>query len=93
MIVERGTDLLDAGVQTVLEVDEGFLAPNLLPELLPSDQLAGARGEQDEDLRGLGRQIDLHPGFPEFAALGVQVEDPKAQQRRFRTSSHDRCSP
>src|SRR5207244_1475392 len=93
MIVERGTDLLDAGVQAVLEVNEGFLAPNLLPELLPSDQLAGARGEQDEDFGGLGRQVDLPPGFPEFAALGVQLEEPKAQQRRFRTPSDHRCSP
>ena len=71
MIVQGGTDLLDAGVQPVLEVNEGFLAPNLLPELLSSNQLAGARGEQDEDFGGLGRQVDLHPGFPEFATLRV----------------------
>src|SRR5439155_18557158 len=75
MIVERGTDLLDAGVQAVLEVNEGFLAPNLLPELLPSDQLAGAPGEQDEDFGGLGGEVDIHPSFPEFATLGVYVED------------------
>ena len=81
MIVERRTDLLDAGVQTVLKVNEGFLAPNLLPELLASDQLAGPPGEQDEDFGGLGRQVNLHPGFPEFATLGVYVEDTKAQQR------------
>ena len=71
MIVQRGTDLLDAGVQPVLEVNERFLAPNQLSELLSSDQLAGARSEQDEDFGGLGRQVDLHPAFPEFATLGV----------------------
>ena len=65
----------------MLEVNEGFLAPNLLPQLLPSDQLAGACREQDEDLRGLGREFDLHPALPEFATLGVQVEDAKAQKR------------
>jgi hypothetical protein len=55
--------MLDAGVQTVLEVDERIGAPDLLSELLPSDQLAGASDEQGEDFRGLRPQLDLRPAF------------------------------
>ena len=55
----------------MLEVNERFLAPDLLSEFFPSDQLPGTGGEQDQDSRGLGRKFDVHPAFPQFPALDV----------------------
>src|SRR2546422_5364693 len=61
----------------MLEVNEGVLAPNLLPELFPSDQLAGPSGEQDEDFGGLGGRLISTPAFRSSPLVGFSSKTPK----------------
>jgi len=54
----RVSDLLDAVVHPLLEVDVSFFPPELLLDFLAGHDLPGTAGQQGEQTKGLGRQLD-----------------------------------
>src|SRR5208283_324826 len=80
VVVQRGPNLLDALVQTVVEVNVGLLAPNLLLNIFPGNKLARTARQEGEDLKGLGRQLKRKTVFAQLFAVEIQLEHPEAKK-------------
>src|SRR5262249_55014116 len=80
---ERGSDQLDAVVETLLEVDERVVLPNLGADLVASDQTTRVAREQREDAGGLGRQLDGLARAAQLARREIELKRLESQQRAF----------
>jgi hypothetical protein len=69
----------DAKIQTQIEVYESLIAPDLLVNLVPGNDLPALLCEQAEHLEGLRRQFYRIAILPQFAVLQVDFEGTKAQ--------------
>jgi hypothetical protein len=58
----------------VLEVHEGVRRPELQPQLVAGDQLAGMRQQGGQQLQGLALHVDLLAGPPQLAGAEIQLE-------------------
>ena len=71
-------DLVDRGIQAVIEVDEGIFRPEFLAEFFTSD-CAGALQEQKKQLKGLVLQAHSGTTLAEFLCAGVDLKDAEAR--------------
>jgi len=78
-IPQNFAELVDDGIQAVVEVDESIPGPKLLSELFAADDLAGVLQKNHQNLERLVLQAELHPGFSHFAAGRVSLEYAKAE--------------
>ena len=53
IVAELVAELTDGGIDAVFGIDEDFARPEPIGDLVTSDELPFARGEQDEQLHGL----------------------------------------
>ena len=79
MISERGTELLDAVIHTLLEVYENVRSPKFPVYLLPRDELARAGNEQLQEFERLGFQPDGTLRFAQLEGGRIEVEDTESK--------------
>jgi hypothetical protein len=77
---EGVAELVDGGVQAMLEIDEGVFGPEALLELLAGDDEAGVFQENGEDLEWAILEFETDPGFAELAGeqirfVGAETDD------------------
>ncbi len=66
-VSEGFADAVDRGVYTVFVVDEGSVGPQLAGDLFSGEEFAWPLQEHEEDLEGLGVQLDADALTAEFA--------------------------
>ena len=88
--MQDAADLLDAEVHSLVEIDVGVRAPELLPNLLPGDQLARSGDEKDEQPKRLWLQPQSSAITAELAGLFVELE--RAETEHFLSLSLLRLS-
>jgi hypothetical protein len=93
IVAESAPDLLNGEIESLLEIDKRFCAPDSLLDFFPCQQLARATGEQDKNLERLRRQVDERPALPQLHVPEVQFEDPEAQQPSFRSGESQKPPP
>ena len=64
-------NLVDRGIQAVIEVDEGVRGPELLLQFFARDDIAGAVEENGQHLERLPLQAQFGSAFAEFAGAEV----------------------
>jgi hypothetical protein len=67
----------------MLEVDEGSFRPELLPELIARNQLAGSLQEDQQHFDSLALQSNLDPSVSELSCLGVNLEGSEPENSRM----------
>jgi hypothetical protein len=72
--------LIDRGVEAVVEVDECIRRPDLRAELFPSDDLPRSSQQYLQDKKRLFLQLDPRALLAKFARAQVDLKNPKAQQ-------------
>src|SRR4051812_41918662 len=77
VVAERLAQLLDARDQRVVAHDRA--APDFAKQLVLAHRLAGARDEQAEHARGLGRELDLALAGPQSRGRGLEAEAGESQ--------------
>ena len=77
-ISEGLADLVDGGVQAVIEVDESVGGPELLLQLLAGDDLAGAVEQESQDLERLSLEAEPHAILAQFPGGEIELEDSEA---------------
>jgi len=80
IVVQNGPDLLDALVEPVLKVNEGFVTPDLLLNFFASHDLSGVADEQGKDSERLRRQLEWYSAFVQFFAIEIELEDAEAEK-------------
>src|SRR6185436_5536221 len=70
--------LLDGGVDAVVELDDGVVGPELLSNLFAQHYLAGIFQKHEQDLEGLLVKPDLQAMLAELRGSNVQLNRPKA---------------
>jgi hypothetical protein len=80
IVTEGAPDLVDAVMDSVLEVDEGIVAPELSLDLFPADDHSRTTGEKGEDLERLGWELDRAVVFEKLAASRIQREASETEQ-------------
>jgi hypothetical protein len=80
-VAKRQPDLLDGGVQAVLEVHVQVIRPQPPAQLFPRHQLAGALQEQGQDLERLLLQPEAGPVAPDDLRLKARLERPEANEK------------
>jgi hypothetical protein len=74
VVTERGAHLLDAEVETLLEIDGGMVAPNFTAELVTRHELARPAQERRQDAEWLKLELDGRPTSEKLGALQVRGE-------------------
>ena len=74
VVAERGAHLLDAEVETMLEVDGGVIAPHLAPKLLARHQLARPAQERRKHAERLELELDRRAAAKKLGAAQVRGE-------------------
>jgi len=86
MIVERGAHFRDRKVQSAIELDEGLIAPKVLPQLLARNEFAASTDEEEQRLARLCGEVHT-PALPsKFAGVLVQLEHAESCDRHQGTS-------
>jgi len=92
VVVECLTQLLNGGVEAVLEINEGVLRPEAFAEVVAGDDFAGAFQQDGQNFDRLAVEVELVAELEEFAGLGIELKGPKADpltccggQRHLRT--------
>ena len=67
-----------------LSIDKRFVAPNKRPQLIACDHLAPAFHQAEQNASGLLAEFQPVPGFPQFTALGVELETRKPENAILR---------
>ncbi len=73
--------LLNGVIDAVLEVNESVVAPKLFLNLLSSDKLTGSRSEKDQELEGLGLELDQAVALAQFAGMEIRREGVEAEAK------------
>jgi len=80
-VVAQGcSDLLDALIDALLEVNESVVSPELLLNFVACHQLAGVGGEQRQEFERLGRKFQQRAVFTQFFQVEIELEDSEAQK-------------
>ena len=83
IVAEGGANLPDGGVKSLIEINERLFAPDLAPDLLPSEYLVRVGCKQSEHFAGLRREVDQSFSFEELKGLEVELERPELQDKRI----------
>jgi hypothetical protein len=81
-IAKRPPQLIDGGVEAVLEIDEGPFPPDLLAQLLACHHLAGTLEQEKQNGEGLTRQANATAALQQLTGGGVHFERPKREPYR-----------
>ena len=79
IVAQRRADLIDREVDPALVVDERGFAPEMALNVPPADHLPVTVQEQQEDLEGLGCQLDPSSALDELIGRPVDLEDAKSE--------------
>jgi hypothetical protein len=91
-IVKRFAQLSDRGVQPDVEIDKGFGAPQLLPDLLTGNYFTRSIEKQQQNLQRLVGEADFDTSLSKFAGACVQFEYAESKDARGRCGDfHDPC--
>ncbi len=90
-VAEGFADAVYGGVDAVLVVDKGAVGPELAGDLFASEELAGAVEEHDQDLKGLGVQLDANALAAQLARSGVGFKDSEAIADGWALIGHVSC--
>src|SRR5262249_32560993 len=74
-ITQSFANLVDGGVEAVVEVYEGVGGPERLAHFFAGDDFAWPRQQSRQYLEGLLLQLDLDPVFPQFPRGEIGLED------------------
>src|SRR5438270_1309938 len=74
VLAEGGANLPDAIVQPLLVIDESVPSPDVPTDLLPGDDLPGARDQVSEHLEWLNLELQLYAALTQLAASDIQLE-------------------
>jgi hypothetical protein len=67
-VISKGcADLLNAEIQALVEIDKGFIAPDMIPDLFSSDNLTCAPDQKHQYLGGLGSELHAHSIFSQLS--------------------------
>src|SRR5208282_6191579 len=80
LIAQRSAQLIDGGVQTVLEVHKCVGRPKLLAQLLARDDLARLLQQHGQNSKGLFLDLDLKPVLAELSGVKVSFENPEVDR-------------
>src|SRR5438477_3240324 len=81
VIIQSRPDLPDTCVQTVLEIYERVIAPEITLDLFTCDELADVRNQQEQKLARLRRKLEQMSRLAQFARPRVQLEWTEAKSR------------
>ncbi len=81
IVFQCGPDAPDTGIQALLEINKGCAVPDLLPEFLAGNELAGLGGERGKKPARLALQPDELTSATQFVAENVQFK--RAETDRF----------
>ncbi len=76
-VAERLTNLVNGGIQVVIDIHKG-VGPEALLQLLAGDDFAVLLEQNDEYLERLAAQLQLDPAFAHFTGVKIYLEGPKA---------------
>jgi hypothetical protein len=71
------SQLIHRCVEALLEVDERSFAPDLVAELVPSNDLARVLEQNDQNRERLTGQPDANAALEQLAGRGIHFERPK----------------
>jgi hypothetical protein len=74
VVSESGTDLIDQEIDAALEVDEGFVAPDVLVDFFAGDDLTGALCEEQENGKRLRPEPYQVATFAQLTISGIERE-------------------
>jgi hypothetical protein len=89
IIAERLANLADAEVQTLIEVDEGAITPDLPVDFLARHDLAAALHQQRQQLNGLRCELHEVGALAHFSAASIELERSEAKHSRRRRHGAD----
>ena len=88
-VTEDPPELVHGSVETVLEIDKGAFAPDLIAELFACDYIPGMSEEEKEDLKGLAGQADASATFEQLFCGDIYFKWSEGQPGlRLRLSNH-----
>jgi hypothetical protein len=73
-VVQSRANLPDCIVQAMLEIDEGFRAPNAFGNFCPTYDLPRTRSEEDENFGRLGLELDAGSIPAQFSGMEIKLE-------------------
>jgi uncharacterized protein (DUF1786 family) len=77
-VAQSLAQLIDGGVQAVVEIDEGIGGPELLAHLLARNHIAGTLEKQGQHLQRLILKAKLGAVFAQLARGEIKLEEAKA---------------
>ena len=80
-VAQDVADLLDRGVEAIVEIHESLRGPQLLLQFLAGNDLAGIFQEHLENLKGLTLQFGTNAVFSQFTRAEINFEPIEAQCR------------
>ena len=83
-IAQRFAQLVDRGVEAVVEVHDGVVTPQPLPHLFAGHQFAGPVQQHHQHLEGLRVQLDADAVFAQLSRGFVEFERAKAKHAGLR---------
>ena len=78
-IAEGLPQLVDRGVEPVLEIDESIISPNLLAQFIAADDMVGAFEQGHQDLERLLLDLDPDTMLPQLSGYAVNFEGAKSR--------------
>src|SRR6185369_12966062 len=85
-ILQRLSQLIDGGIQAVVEINKSVIRPEFLAEFLPSNHLPRPFQKERQNLKGLFLQTNPGAVLPQFSCGKVCLEDPKTDNSGSMTS-------
>ena len=77
VIAEYSSQLIDGGIQAVVEVNKSVIRPEFFAEFLPGYHLSRAFQKKRQNLKGLFLQTNSGAVLSQFPCGEVCLEDPK----------------
>src|SRR5215469_3332512 len=81
-IAQYFSKLVDSRVQVAFDVDKS-VAPQVVLQFLPGDDLARARQQQPQDFKRLTAEFKLDPALADLAGLQIDFKDPETDRIRY----------
>ncbi len=78
IVAERSSQLLDSGVEAVIEIHKSVAGPKPFHELLAGDDFAGMLQEQGKHLKGQHLESYFAARFVEFTGSKINLKNVKA---------------
>jgi hypothetical protein len=80
-VAQRLAELIDSGVQAVVEIDKRVFAPQALAQFIPRYKLGGFLQQHQQQLKRLGVKLTLTPCLRSSPATSSTSNGPKRNMR------------